>query len=95
MTKESKTGFWLGAVMAVVGFAAWGMNWRSALAEGHYRPIAALATPFIAFLGLSFLAAPPDEAHFIAQYGEAGLGRRGKRAHMIVGGLPVVSDRLR
>ncbi len=75
-SKSAASGFWISVVMVVVGFAGWWVNWQSTLEEGRYRPIGAFVTPFIVFLGLAFLVAPPPEDQFIAKYGEAALGRR-------------------
>lgn len=75
-TKRGGSGIWLGAVMAIVGFAGFFLNWQSALEDGHYRPITALVTPLIGFLGLAFLVVPDQEGEFVAKHGEAALGRR-------------------
>ena len=91
--KSSAAGNWISVIMVIVGFAACWLNWRSALEDGHYRPIAAMATPFLGFLGLAFLVVPPQQDQFIAKYGEAALGRRilRLRAAQVLGLLGIVA----
>jgi len=75
-TKRGGSGKWLGVAMAIVGFAGFVLNWQSALEDGHYRPITALLTPLVGFLGLAFLVVPDQVAEFVAKHGEGALGRR-------------------
>lgn len=62
----------IGLLMTVVGFAVLIMNWLDLVNGEPYREgPSCWVAPFIGCLGLAFLLGPPDEAAFIARYGES------------------------